>query len=54
MVNTFIGYKRTYAYPNPKGNFTCTECQKERKLPANYCAHCGTESEKYLKQGLVN
>jgi predicted amidophosphoribosyltransferase len=54
MVNTFTGYKRSYDYPNAKGNFICSKCKKERKLPANYCTNCGGELEKFQKQGLVN
>lgn len=53
MARTFTGYKNSYDYPNAVGPFICSKCNKEGKLPANYCGNCGKE-EKYQKQGLVN
>lgn len=45
-------YKSSYDYPYVKGSYICSKCNKESKLPANYCCHCGTELEDYKKQGL--
>jgi DNA-directed RNA polymerase subunit RPC12/RpoP len=54
VAKTFTGYKSSYDFPNVMGEFVCSSCKREGKLPANYCMNCGKELEKYQKQGLKN
>lgn len=51
MARESTGYKSKYDHPNVCGDFICIKCQKEGKLPANYCSNCGKELEDHQKKG---